>query len=203
MDSWRKSYCSHSKIMKITESAKEDRNFCGGSTIEILNDDILIEIFSYLSLTNRIRIERVCKKWKDLSKYSWSKVKKLEINPNFSGVNAFQANQKYPEIGEEIVNGVLRRCGKFLKEIVIKLDNLDCQLSTVAAYCPNIETIICENASIKGLEKLVENCKNISALHVDDSTSNNFNKFAFVNSFSTNKNIQVVNSKNYNGNYFH
>ena len=47
------------------------------SPVEKLNHDCLIKIFKLLSIADRIRIERVCSKWKEISRMSWSSMNEL------------------------------------------------------------------------------------------------------------------------------
>ena len=47
--------------------------------IEKLPEEILIHIFSYLPIVDRIRVERVKKSWQEMAKKSWNNFKKLDI----------------------------------------------------------------------------------------------------------------------------
>ena len=157
-----------SKVMMISETAINDSKHSTESSVEILDDDSLIEIFYCLSIAERIKIERVCKRWQNISKQSWTKLKILDMDSKFLGLKSFGTSNQYPKINNDVVEEVLRRCGRYLKEVVIKLDDLGCQLSKVAEYCQNtVRIIICKKASIKGIEKLTERCKHISVLHVE------------------------------------
>ena len=162
------------------------------SAIELLDDDSLIEIFGHLCIVDRIRIERVSKRWQDLLKQSWGKLKDLEIKPKFLGLKPIGASNEYPGINEGALEGILRRCGRYLKKIVITLDDFECQLSRIAEYCPNIHTIVCSKVSTEGVEKLTENCKDVSVLHIIDSMSNPFNKDEFAQLLSKSNKFKIL-----------
>ncbi|XP_061941712.1 uncharacterized protein LOC107994662 [Apis cerana] len=49
------------------------------SNIYKLNNDCLILIFLHLPIVDRIRIERVCKRWQKISQKSWHNIKKLDL----------------------------------------------------------------------------------------------------------------------------
>ncbi|XP_029671321.1 uncharacterized protein LOC115240356 isoform X4 [Formica exsecta] len=54
-------------------------------SIHILNDDCLRHIFLFLPIIDRVRIERVCKRWRDLSQDSWRMMKTLDLSPSTWG----------------------------------------------------------------------------------------------------------------------
>ena len=45
----------------------------------LLNNDCLVNIFTFLPVRDRIKIERVCQRWHDLSRLSWSSFNKLDL----------------------------------------------------------------------------------------------------------------------------
>ncbi|XP_032667041.1 F-box/LRR-repeat protein 2-like isoform X2 [Odontomachus brunneus] len=49
-------------------------------SINILNDDCLKHIFKYLPIIDKMRIERVCKRWKILSQDSWYTMKEIDTS---------------------------------------------------------------------------------------------------------------------------
>ncbi|OXU19425.1 hypothetical protein TSAR_003730 [Trichomalopsis sarcophagae] len=48
--------------------------------INKLNDDCLIKIFMFLPIVDRVRIEGVCKRWRNISKESWQHFKTLKAD---------------------------------------------------------------------------------------------------------------------------
>lgn len=106
-----------------------------------LNNDCLMLIFLYLPIIDRIRIERVCKRWLRISQKSWYNIKKLELTNSVWG---FSSDVKLKQINTIILDKVLSRCGRFLNEI--HLDKTFCEgresaLAAIGSLCPNIETI--------------------------------------------------------------
>ncbi|XP_031776179.1 F-box/LRR-repeat protein 4-like [Apis florea] len=77
------------------------------SNIYKLNNDCLILIFLYLPIVDRIRIERVCKRWQKISQKSWHNIKKLDLRNYTWG---FASNAKLKQINTVILNKVLSRC---------------------------------------------------------------------------------------------
>lgn len=85
-------------------SSRELDYYNDESLINLLNDDCLFNIFSYLPILDLIRIERVCKRWKRISLESWREVKILSIHKDFK-TRSLQLNHF-----EEI----LRRSGNYM-----------------------------------------------------------------------------------------
>ena len=138
------------------------------SPIQKLNEDSLISIFNYLSIKDRIKIERVSKIWKEIVKKSWTKMKILYVEPQFLGFKPFGKNHQYPKISKKMIKEVLKRCGKYINKIDCT-DSFGCQLTLVAQNCPNIQSIICQEASKKGLEKLSKNIQSLSEFSIYSS----------------------------------
>ena len=66
-----------------------------------------------------------------------------------------------------MLKAIVKRCGKYLKNIEIKSPDFSkCALFIIAKYCPNIQSIICNNISIKGYKKLTKHCRNITELTI-------------------------------------
>ena len=141
--------------LEITSKARTDE-------FEVLNDDCLIAIISHLPVADRVKIERVSKTWKKLSKHSWSTLKKLKLDPRFLNLRPIGTKHYYPEINSYVVEEILKRCGIFLNEIDFVYHNSVCMMSLIALYCPNIQNISCYEVSDEGIENLSRNCKNIS-----------------------------------------
>ena len=126
-------------LQTIVETAlKKEQEF---RPIEKLPEEILIHIFNFLPIADRIRVERVKKSWRKMTKKSWIDVKELKAVPV---VRNFY-----------ILKAILIRCGKYLKNIDVKSNNYPfCVLPLVADYCPKIQSISCNKVSVKGLKKL-------------------------------------------------
>ena len=69
---------------------------------------------------------------------------------------------------------IFMRCGKHLKKFNAQNLFTDVEgpndstyhLNIVSEYCKNIQSIICNSVSIKTLQKLSENCRNITELRI-------------------------------------
>ena len=136
------------------------------SPIQKLNEYNLIMIFNYLSIVDRINVERVSKTWQEIAKKSWTKVKILKFHPEFLGLRPF--GTKYQNaINKYTFDKILKRCGKYLTKIDTTSTkytfNFDeCLLSLVAKHCPNIQSIVCFAVSREGLEALMQNVRSLS-----------------------------------------
>ena len=169
----------------------------GKMGIEKLPEDCLIQIFKNLPIADRTRIERVNKKFQEEAKRSWSNIKELNIDPKFLGLKPFgrehQYPLEYPEIDKFSLEGILKRCGRYLKKIDLSRI-YSCALSVVAEYCVSIESIKCCLASQKGLIQLKDNCKKICELIVDNEVKD---EDAIGDLFSVNRNLRVLDIQNY------
>ena len=94
--------------MDSTNNLLESSEQVSHSAIEILNDDCLKYIFNLLPVSQRIRIERVSKKWQELGKESWSKFKELDFDPKTLGLKPLAETLDYPEINENVIEKVLK-----------------------------------------------------------------------------------------------
>ncbi|XP_076242820.1 putative RNA-binding protein EEED8.10 [Calliopsis andreniformis] len=133
------------------------------ANIQTLNDDCLMHIFFQLPIVDRIRIERVCQRWRALSLESWCNVKKLDL------LYLWDSSPCLPktEINTSILRKILSRCGKFLNEI--DLSQIRCPLSEstltiVAKLCPNLQRIDVTALAVTagGINSLTNNCHDIT-----------------------------------------
>ncbi|XP_076749746.1 putative RNA-binding protein EEED8.10 [Xylocopa sonorina] len=134
------------------------------NSIQMLNDDCLIHIFLQLPIVDRIRIERVCKRWRALSLESWRSVKKLDLSFSMWGS---LPGSKRREINTGTLRKVLLRCGSYLTEI--NLSQTPCLLSPstltiVGKLCSNLQRIDLTglNVSASGISSLADNCHDIT-----------------------------------------
>ena len=179
----------------------EGEDFC---PIERLPEECLINIFEHLPVVDLIRIERVNQTWQDLSKQSWSKFKKLKIDPKFLGMKPFGTRHEFPEISPFLVQKTLKRAGRYIRKINTssdcKLAQIPCILPLIAEYCPGIKSINCKVISVNGLDILSESCENIVKLEFDriDLTQDYIEVLEKL--FLNNKNLEVVRFYSFNGN---
>ena len=174
---------------RIFNSTKEDSVF-SNSPIEKLDENSLICIFKHLSIADLVKVERVCKSWQVIAKQSWSKVKKLSMNPKELGLKPLGTMHRYKEINKDVVESILKRCGKYLLEIDILIRNID-GLLLVAKYCKNIQTIDCRNSSVRGINEISENCKNISKMRICGIDENEEFEDALGNLILKNRKLRV------------
>ncbi|XP_060815010.1 uncharacterized protein LOC132906659 [Bombus pascuorum] len=139
------------------------------TNIQTLNDDCLIHIFLQLPIIDRIRIERVCKRWKALSQESWSSVKRLDIS--MWSLSCL----KRREISTCTIRKVLLRCGSYLNEINLSIVSYPLRQSTatiVAKLCPNLQKIDITGIviSASGINSLINNCHGITKFCLGPTT---------------------------------
>ncbi|XP_023225889.1 putative RNA-binding protein EEED8.10 [Centruroides sculpturatus] len=136
-----------------------------GSKIEHINDfndDVLIIIFSYLELKERVKIERVCKRWKSVCLKMWHSQHELHFKNMFSIFKgSFLTNA--------ILSSLLKKCSSHLKilDLYSASHVLDYRaLEIIAQFCPNLEVINMSgvkatNVSIHQLAKKCPNLKKV------------------------------------------
>ncbi|XP_066993026.1 F-box/LRR-repeat protein 20 isoform X2 [Anabrus simplex] len=104
--------------------------------VHILNDDCLMHIFSFLSQRERIRIERVCKRWQATALSMWVYEQHLEIS------SLFPRGKTLPNFIR--LNGLLQRCGPNLSSLDLTCKPHELKgnvLSLVAKYTPNLRCL--------------------------------------------------------------
>ena len=145
---------SKQKRIRLSEDVKNDSSGdVKYSSINVLNDDCLRLIFEKLSFVERVKVEMVCKSWQNLSKKSWSVVKKLRIDPISFGFLPNGWKHRLRAIDSYVLEQVLKRCGHFLVDIEA-LDSTVCFLSVISSYCRNVKSVAVRNVSAVGLRDL-------------------------------------------------
>ena len=73
------------KYMETAESAELDYNVDEEDNVNIshLNDDILLYIFMFLPIRDRVKIERVCQRWRTLACQTWLTLTHLDFKDVF------------------------------------------------------------------------------------------------------------------------
>ncbi|XP_015782330.1 dynein regulatory complex subunit 6 isoform X2 [Tetranychus urticae] len=117
-------------------------------TINDLNDDSLLIIFSLLSVRDKTRCERVCQRWNDLIKHSWASNKLLAF------VNSFNV---WRQAGHEDLDTLT------LTKIISKCPNLttlnfeqtatnfdETVLDVIGQFCPKLEKLIMKHKNLSG-----------------------------------------------------
>ncbi|XP_012524950.1 F-box protein SKIP2 isoform X1 [Monomorium pharaonis] len=138
-------------------------------SIHMLNDDCLRHIFLFLPIVDRVRIELVCKRWRDLSQDSWHMTKTLDLSPSTWGFLYTHT------IHTALLRKILLKCGRFLTQI--NLNNpIHClsqsTLTIIGKLCPNLTNIDVTALTVcaSGIRTLANNCRNITKFNLGPST---------------------------------
>lgn len=160
--------------------------------VDDLPDDALLMVLAWLDIKSRIRIERVCQRWRRLALRLWRTQDKLA----FSGM--FSISQGKP-LTVTILRSLLVRCGESLRSLDLpsashaldykaaeaismlcpNLEYLDAsgvQLTNVAVQqlaqkCPKLKTVLlrrCSDVGEKGLWWLLHLCKYLEHLDLTE-----------------------------------
>ncbi|XP_008217853.1 uncharacterized protein LOC100679040 [Nasonia vitripennis] len=167
-------------------------------TIHVLNNDCLMHIFMYLPIADRVRIERVCKRWKAICEEFWRCNKKLDLKPITWGLSE--------QIKAHHVYKVLHKYGTYISNIDLSNNENtigNATLISIAKLCPNVQTVNIKGLkhSSSGIKALADNCINIKKLIISLSDGQNFtNKGKYSNTPTANdtyiKEISRLFSKN-------
>ncbi|KAF3419828.1 hypothetical protein E2986_09207 [Frieseomelitta varia] len=141
-------------------------------SIHKLNDDCLMYIFSHLPVIDRIRIEKVCKRWKALIKKSWYNVKRLDLQDSMWGS---LADRNRRGISFYMLHKILFRCGSYLNEVDLSFVPYRLHYNTVMVIgklCRNLKIINITGVCVSRftIRSFVNNCHNIIKLSVGDFT---------------------------------
>ena len=187
----------------IAELLKEDFM---ESPIEKLDQDSLICIFNKLPVTDLVRIERVSKSWQQVAKQSWSSFKVLTLDPRELGLRTVGTRHAYPKINQELVEEILKRCGKYLLEFILRYDGMSYTFTytefdymlLMANSCKNIQSINLFKSTCEGIKELSENCCKIQELKLFVIHFGNRKKLiiALGNLVSNNRNFRSLISEN-------
>eukprot|EP00794_Sanderia_malayensis_P014276 gene14276-15763_t len=171
-----------------------DQEGDSASLINKLPDDILMQIFTCLSLKERIQIERVCRRWQNLSQQTWKSLTCL----NFKGM--FKSFEGIGGLTDRVLNSVLKKGCSNLKcldlsaspyllsahglyviaTICTELQSLNLSavavsnnnLKNIGKRCKQLETLIlgrCRGFGEKGLWWLLKEAGNLRHLEVTDN----------------------------------
>src|SRR4051794_37277869 len=120
------------------------------TSLDDLPDDTLMDIFSYLSLSELVAIELVCKKWHGICLHLWRTLKKVSLAellnvkfiPNCEVRNHTPLYRK-PILTETALRSLAKRCGSTLRHLEtgfpLKMD-LNC-LNILASDFPKLQSM--------------------------------------------------------------
>ncbi|XP_011874815.1 PREDICTED: putative RNA-binding protein EEED8.10 isoform X2 [Vollenhovia emeryi] len=159
-------------------------------SIHMLNDDCLRHIFLFLPITDRVRIEIVCKRWRELSQDSWHMVKTLDLLPSTWGFTKI-----HPIIRTALLRKILLKCGRFLTKINLNepIHYLSqSTLTVIGKLCPNLTSIDVTALTVcaSGIRTLANNCSNITEFNLGPSTNGCENELKGL--FTLNPNLKSL-----------
>uniref|UniRef100_A0A0M3HXD0 F-box domain-containing protein n=1 Tax=Ascaris lumbricoides TaxID=6252 RepID=A0A0M3HXD0_ASCLU len=113
--------------------------------IEDIPDHLLVSVFSLLPIVDRVRAERVCRKWRYLARgFSWSSTDTF----SFSTLMKSKASQPFaserPYIGDAEVKSLALRCGRYLRHVDLHAfrDTLTYSVCrSFAPLCPHLHSL--------------------------------------------------------------
>lgn len=130
-----------------------------------LNSDCLIKIFEFLPNEDKLTTELVCRRWKNLIKSAWMKVKNFQIIEN----NLESENKLYVNY-YNLYKNVIKRSGPYLNRISIErnVDNDYSEIfNEISKNCKNVTdfTLKCYDISLdKNLDLVFKKNKSISRI---------------------------------------
>ena len=164
--------------------------------IEKMPEEILIYIFNYLPIADRVRVERVKKSWQESAKKSWNNIKEFKMESLYAELKSIPTR-----LNSLAIESIVLRCGRYLKKIDVNSNNiLSCSLSIIAENCPNIQSINCSMVSFNGLKKLSDNCRNITELIIKEFEEGDELDQVLGDLFSKNQKLQSLDMLGYQGN---
>ncbi|XP_071554433.1 putative RNA-binding protein EEED8.10 [Temnothorax nylanderi] len=150
-------------------------------SIHMLNDDCLRHIFLFLPIKERVRIEIVCKRWRDLSQDLW---RTMTFDFNLS------SSKMYPN-GFRAFYKILLKYGRFLTRINLYGRGLrPSALTVIGKFCPNLTNIDVTALTVcaSGIRTLANNCRNITKFNLGPSTYSCDNELKCL--FKLNQNLE-------------
>uniref|UniRef100_A0A1I7W283 F-box domain-containing protein n=1 Tax=Loa loa TaxID=7209 RepID=A0A1I7W283_LOALO len=140
--------------------------------ISSIPNHILISIFTLLPIVDRIRIERVCRRWRHIAKnYSWAMTTEFSYSSLIGDKEcSLPCLVERPSVGNKEIKSLAQRCGEHLLEMDLHAfrDTLTYNVCMCfAVYCPNLTVlnmygIQLTNSSLKSLGR---HCPNLEIVN--------------------------------------
>ncbi|OXU28514.1 hypothetical protein TSAR_007090 [Trichomalopsis sarcophagae] len=187
---WNRSCITTIVAMKL-EKTKHETSSDSGTDIQLSHDDYyiqspistlpvecLIPIFSLLPIADRVRIQRVCKRWQSISLESWFSLKTLTFYEEVWGYKYWLGRG----IDLTVLEKVLKLCGSYLTRIdfsthyrkpradFIETFRADKNLfAIIRNYCPNLVAIDIRNLKLtsEGIEYLGRSYSTLSEFAIE------------------------------------
>ncbi|XP_047505716.1 dynein regulatory complex subunit 6-like [Pieris napi] len=141
-----------------SQKSEEDDDSDSYNILNILNQDCMSHILSYVPVLDLIRSERVSKRWRNM------------INEHLQGIRTFKTSW-WRATGIRLTTAVLRR---LLQRLGGSLHHLhidhswsalnDRTAHTVGKYCPNLESLKVVSMNTKNWNPLIYGCKELTEL---------------------------------------
>ena len=185
------------KLLRTTESDSVENNDRYLTPLEQLPNEILIEIFKNLPLSDRITVERVCKNWQIVAKQSWYQLKALCMDPKVLGFKTSIGGARKCFADNYALQQVLNRCGKYISTIDVSMIHY-CALSLIAQLCKSLKILYCCNVSARGTYDLSNNCENLEKI-VITGTVTDISQISLHQLFSKATKLRDICLQNYVG----
>ncbi|XP_033219914.1 F-box/LRR-repeat protein 7-like [Belonocnema kinseyi] len=159
---------ARNKVEKINTSV--DTDYISHTSIEQLPDFCLDRIFQNFSIYDRIRIERVCKRWQHVSKDSWYTVTKLDsILPHIENIGRVERSLTTDRY---ILRQVLNRCGKYLLSLDLRKEEESRRYGEVTVpviiseTCQKLQVLnlSCYVIEVKSFLRMIPVCENLTKI---------------------------------------
>ncbi|XP_014230117.1 putative RNA-binding protein EEED8.10 isoform X1 [Trichogramma pretiosum] len=157
-----------------------------------LNDDCLVHIFSFLPIVDRVRSERVCRRWRVLTQYSWHSFKRIDLSNSTWGINS----EIHPiEVDTPILRKVLLRCGRYLTHIDFSSFGKKLSKSTLTVIghcCSNLQSVDVTGLDVSpaGVKALASSCEQLTEFSLGHCSSSCDPDLSTL--FSKNKKLKSV-----------
>ncbi|XP_043478022.1 uncharacterized protein LOC122508626 isoform X2 [Leptopilina heterotoma] len=135
--------------------------------IHKISDTCLMHIFQYLSIAERIKVEGVCRRWRDVSLDSWRTLKRLDVNSISWGC-------KSGKIETSDLYQILKRCGRYITTITFFEKHRMMPLRTlfiIGKCCPNLKIAYLGTLEVtpREIDYILSQCPNLEFLEFDSS----------------------------------
>ncbi|XP_008212345.1 F-box/LRR-repeat protein 7-like [Nasonia vitripennis] len=172
-------------------------------TIQNLDDDCLLHIFSFLSIIDRVKVQRVCQRWKILSHTSWRSVKRLSVRQHFWGVS----DKNNIQIDRYILKRILELCGRFVTHAdlsneneyygshkKIRIQSCKAIFCIIQEMCPNIRSINVGRPCTESTVEYVANHFNKLTHFAIQGVNDKYEDYLSI-LFSNNQNLRYLSMK--------
>ncbi|XP_034256181.1 uncharacterized protein LOC117654106 [Thrips palmi] len=159
---FQSSLFSESEPMDVVDEYREGEV----SPFSTLNDDCLLHIFSFLSLTDRVRVERVCKRWQFVARSMWRRMHSLDMQQ--------LALPPHHLHSMGVLKSILMRCGDSLSFLSLAIyahsrHRRSKFLPIVGTLCPNLHELDATGVRLNkyGLQRLGSGCSKLRKLNLN------------------------------------